>query len=438
MFEISLKRIFLVGTTVIQLIAILSTNSLAAYEWNEILCETGDQIPISLRGVWGSSSNDVFFVGDSGHVFHYDGSSCYTILDAQGSEIAMLYDVWGASGSNVFAVGGNYGEILHYDGNEWSGMRRTEEQQILYGVWGYSSHDVFAVGEGGLILRYDGEVWSEMKSETSWPLHGIWGSSPEDIFAVGHAGTVLHYDGNDWTSMFLGSEALGTVLYDVWGSAGNDVYVAGESGRYVNQRTGIMYHYNGSIWSQVMLDFSLNGLYLNGSLYGVWGSSDKNVFAVGGDLFGGGILHYDGGVWIEMESEVPSILFDIWGSSLTDIYAVGFGYRILHFSESSIITTSTSTSATTTTIRNSTTTTTTIRIVCPPELIYGEYSQETELLRRFRDTIVRTTPEGRQLIKLYYQLSPAIVSAMEEDQLFKEELREIMKGVLSMITGEIE
>jgi photosystem II stability/assembly factor-like uncharacterized protein len=164
-------------------------------------CESRDSIPTYLRGVWGSSSTDVFFVGDSGHIFHYNGLNCYTTLEDQLGDIDILYDVWGASQTDVFAVGGNLGEILHYDGNGWSVMRSTKEPQNLYGIWGYSPTDVFAVGEDGLILRYDGETWSEMDSGTQWALHGIWGSSSEDIFAVGYAGTILHYDGISWTSM---------------------------------------------------------------------------------------------------------------------------------------------------------------------------------------------------------------------------------------------
>ncbi len=423
----SFLKISIVVVTLMQFNVIFCSDEAIASEWNEMMCETQDYIPISLRGVWGSSSTDVFFVGDSGHIFHYDGSNCYTMLEGQPGEIAMLYDVWGTSGSDVFAVGGNYGEILYYDGNGWARMRRTEEEQNLYGVWGYSPTDVFAVGDDGIILRYDGETWSEMKSENTWPLYDIWGSSPEDIFAVGHAGTVLHYDGTDWTSMYLGSQVLGTVLYDVWGSSGNDVYVVGESGSYVNQKAGIVYHYNGLIWSQVMLDFSLNGLYMGRSLYGAWGSSDKNVFAVGGDFFGGGILNYDGGIWVEMESEVPSFLFDIWGSSLTDIYAVGFGYRILHFDEPTVITTSSS--STTSTIGDD---------ICPPELIYGVFSQETELLRSFRDRVLSITPAGQELIRLYYQWSPVIVKAMEADEEFKEEVKAMIDGVLPLIEKQIE
>jgi len=426
----TLLKISIFLVILIQFNGVFCRGTIIASEWNEMMCETGDYIPLSLRGVWSSSSTDVFFVGDSGHVFHYDGSNCYTMLDGQTSEIAMLYDVWGTSGNDVFAVGGNFGEILHYDGNDWSNMRRTEEEQNLYGVWGYTPSDVFAVGDNGIILRYDGETWSEMKSGTSLPLHGIWGSSPEDIFAVGHAGTVLHYDGTDWTSMYLGSQAQGTVLYDVWGSAGNDVYVVGNSGRYVGQYAGILYHYNGLSWSQVMLDFSIEGLYLGKSLYGVWGSSDKNIFAVGGELYEGGILHYDGDDWVEIESGIPNFLFDIWGSSLVDIYAVGFGYRILHSSESSIMTTSSST------IQSTTSTTCQEDDPCCIEELYGEVSEGAELLRYFRDTVLNQTPEGRELIRLYYQWSPLIVKAMEADDDFKEDVKDLADEIMRMIEVE--
>jgi len=37
------------------------------------------------------------------------------------------------------------------------------------------------------------------------------------------------------------------------------------------------------------------------------------------------------------------------------------------------------------------------------------------------------------LVKLYYQLSPVIVKAMEKDEEFKEELKEMIDGVLGLI-----
>ncbi len=56
--------------------------------------------------------------------------------------------------------------------------------------------------------------------------------------------------------------------------------------------------------------------------------------------------------------------------------------------------------------------TTTTSTPCPSKEIYGENSQETQLLRSIRDNVLSQTPEGREIITLYYQWSPAIVKAM--------------------------
>ena len=89
-------------------------------------------------------------------------------------------------------------------------------------------------------------------------------------------------------------------------------------------------------------------------------------------------------------------------------------------------------------VSETTTTTTTDGGGCPVGKIYGEYSKETELLRYFRDNVLSKTSEGQELIKLYYQWSPAIVRAMEEDEKYMEDVKEMLDGVLSLIRTETE
>jgi hypothetical protein len=70
-------------------------------------------------------------------------------------------------------------------------------------------------------------------------------------------------------------------------------------------------------------------------------------------------------------------------------------------------------SSTTTTIPPITTTTTTVSDTtttiteerCLAEAVYGEYSQETDLLRNYRDSVLSKTPEGQKIIRLYYIMS---------------------------------
>ena len=75
---------------------------------------------------------------------------------------------------------------------------------------------------------------------------------------------------------------------------------------------------------------------------------------------------------------------------------------------------------------------------CFIELLYCEDSQETALMSYVRDTILSETPEGQEIIRLYYEWNPAIVKAMEEDEEFKAEVKEMVDGVLELIEGESE
>jgi hypothetical protein len=68
-------------------------------------------------------------------------------------------------------------------------------------VWGSSDGDVFATGEYGTILHYDGQAWSPMESGTTYGLESVWGSSGSDVVAVGWGATILHYDGKAWSDM---------------------------------------------------------------------------------------------------------------------------------------------------------------------------------------------------------------------------------------------
>jgi len=59
-----------------------------------------------------------------------------------------------------------------------------------------------------------------------------------------------------------------------------------------------------------------------------------------------------------------------------------------------------------------------------------------DVLRQFRDTVLSQTQEGRVLIKLYYQWSPVISKAVEGDDEFKEDVEEMIDGVLMLIAEE--
>jgi hypothetical protein len=83
-------------------------------------------------------------------------------------------------------------------------------------------------------------------------------------------------------------------------------------------------------------------------------------------------------------------------------------------------------------------TTTAPATTCPSETIYGEGSLEVTLLRAVRDNLLSQTPEGQELINLYYQWSPVIVRAMEDDEIFKQELKDMIDKLLPVIEKTVE
>ncbi|MHC4600536.1 MAG: hypothetical protein ACYS47_16190, partial [Planctomycetota bacterium] len=105
----------------------------------------------------------------------------------------------------------------------------------------------------------------------------------------------------------------GMSLYGIWGMSGSDVFAVGG--------WGTILHYNGSAWSMQSSGSAV-------TLLDVWGASSSDVFAVG---MGGTILHYDGSVWTDMNSPVTVNLTGVWGTSSTDIFAVGASGTILHY-----------------------------------------------------------------------------------------------------------
>jgi hypothetical protein len=195
-----------------------------------------DPTALTLRGVGGTSSSDVFAVGDGGVILHYDGTAWAAM---QSGTSSALLDVWAAAPNDVVIIGSEGG--FRYDGQAWTPME--DVTSYLWGVWGTSSEDVHTVGTGGI--------------------RDVWGSSPTHVFQVGSNGQILHFDGSEpWTPMSSGTDRF---LFGVWGTSSSDVYAVGAD--------GTIRHYDGSAWN------SIDGGTAS-DLWKVWTMSSGDVFVV--------------------------------------------------------------------------------------------------------------------------------------------------------------
>src|SRR5437868_5832510 len=120
-----------------------------------------------------------------------------------------------------------------------------------------------------------------------------------------------------WTSV---PSAASQRLFGVWGSSASDVWAVGYE---------TLVHYNGTAWSSVTPSLTGTGQVLRS----VWGTSASNVWAVGYDspAFTAKILHYNGASWSTVASGTTNPLVSVWGSSASDVWAVGDLGTIVHY-----------------------------------------------------------------------------------------------------------
>lgn len=242
----------------------------------------------------------------------------------------------------------------------WERMKRPETVD-LNAVWGTDANNVFAVGDGGIVLRYQGQGldWTDTKQASATgfdkTLTAIWGK-PGSIWAVGYHG-IVQWNGSGWAKQ-LAYDAEGTSstklsLTAVHG-AGESVYAVGSEtnqGRHVlryNSATQVwddvpgadlsfnpvdlwvtdagdlfvigadashVKHFDGASWSEQNLDGST-------TLRALWGTADgKRVYAVGA---GGILATYDGSAWtVDKEGRLDFEAYDIWGRGANDLFVVG-------------------------------------------------------------------------------------------------------------------
>jgi len=173
------------------------------------------------------------------------------------------------------------------------------------------------------------ETWQVVQEGVAGALLSVWGTSDRDIWVVGADArdgtgpTVLHFDGDAWRRVETG-QAQGD-LWWVFGFEGGPVYMGGDGGVILRHQPA---------------DGSFTRMDTPGTetVYGIWGASPDDVWAVGGESesAGGFAWHLRGDAW-EPELSVPadvttgSAIWKIYGRSASDAWAVGSNGVALHW-----------------------------------------------------------------------------------------------------------
>ena len=142
----------------------------------------------------------------------------------------------------------------------------------------------------------------------------MWGSSATNVYAVACDGTIFNYNGlaSAWIRMTTPGGV--SALYGVYGSSSSDVYAVGANGVVPhNAAAG-----PSSNWTTQTSNTSV-------TLRSVWADSPgtgytADAYAVGDN---GTVQHYNGSKWINMPAPVTTRFRSIYGTSATNVYVAG-------------------------------------------------------------------------------------------------------------------
>jgi hypothetical protein len=220
------------------------------------------------------------------------------------------------------------------------------------------------IRDSAVVLVYDGGSWkSKLPGYLSAAsLSSVWGTGPENIFFGSANGYILHYDGVSWTSQFLHprlsidamSGANGTVIAagatisgnleadtSMWFVLDNQTWIRkgfrprhavfppfGSSDLLCVGPNATFFGAGGNAVCKLVGDQWVSVHSQDGELWGLGGTSDSHIFAVGTLYDGGATLHFfDGANWILLQEALEAIppdshVIDVWCTD-REVFVVG-------------------------------------------------------------------------------------------------------------------
>ena len=119
----------------------------------------------------------------------------------------------------------------------------------LFSIWGTASDDIWAAGSdtglrGPLVEHYDGTTWRDLDTGMAGDLWWVFGFPGGPVYLGGSGGTILLWQDGQFTRMATPTQ--GVTVFGIWGCSPDDVWaVGGEEG---GQRGGFAWRLQGDTW----------------------------------------------------------------------------------------------------------------------------------------------------------------------------------------------
>jgi hypothetical protein len=180
--------------------------------------------PYMMNKMWGRSSSDLYIVGNSGSIAHYNGVQWQKI--ESGTDL-NLTDVFGNTNGEIYIAGASIqyvkGVLLkNSTSNTFETMITSEiidESQLfeklygsIYSVWMDENNTLFSAGS--FLFRYKNNRWDFTESLQGNCLNcnainyrgyfnSVRGNGSNDYVVAGERNTLLHFNGNTWMQLGL-------------------------------------------------------------------------------------------------------------------------------------------------------------------------------------------------------------------------------------------
>lgn len=206
-------------------------------------------------------------------------------------------------------------------GLEWDVVTEHADGAFL-SMSGPDTNDLWMVGSdtgsGPLMYNYDGSGWTKHDTGTSGDLWWVWNPGGDNIYTVGGGGRVVVHNrtAGTYEETVLNPDAI---LFGIWGSSESDIWtVGGETFSTAAQ----LWHYDGTSWTEwtTNLPAEFGDLF---QAFKVWGTGANDVWVIGTGMY---TMHWDGSAWTYHDTGIDSAtagLFTVTGDSAGNVYTVG-------------------------------------------------------------------------------------------------------------------
>ncbi len=220
--------------------------------WNPVLNDFTDK---TVNAIWGTSSSNLYIVGNKGKIAHYDGTNWEKIeLDEDISEY-YLSDIYGTAEGEVYIVGvDDYfrkSVLIENASGKFEVFQRSDvvpENEIfnpkLYGdlvsIWIDENGTVYTAGSYLYNLKND--KWDYVNSlQANKPYRGAYayyrgyitsirGNASNDILISGTNNTLMHFNGKTWKHLGEGYNLNSNKTWSKVEIKGNIAVAVGKEG----------------------------------------------------------------------------------------------------------------------------------------------------------------------------------------------------------------